>query len=297
VWLQVNMGRRCNQACAHCHVDASPSRTEMMASNTVDAVIGALAANPELTLLDITGGAPELNPHFRRLVQAGRELGRDVMDRCNLTILSEPEQGGLAEFLATHQVHVVASLPCYLQDNVDKQRGHRVFERSIAGLRMLNALGYGAGGALKLDLVYNPVGTHLPPTQAGLEAAYKDQLSNVHGVVFDQLLTITNMPIARFLADLRRQGRVASYRQLLLEAFNPATLDGLMCRQLISVGWTGQLYDCDFNQMLEIAVPGSRRTIFELGATADWQGDAIAVGAHCFGCTAGAGSSCGGALA
>lgn len=295
-WLQVNLGRKCNQACRHCHVDASPTRTEMASDAVIDGVLAALEANPAFTLLDITGGAPELHPRFRELVVKARAMGREVIDRCNLTILLEPGHEDLAAFLAEHGVHVVSSLPCYLQDNVDKQRGKGVFDRSIEGIRRLNALGYGTGGDRVLDLVYNPVGAHLPPGQPGLEADYKRRLLDDHGLVFDALLTITNMPIARFLTDLRRQGRDAEYQQLLLESFNPATLEGLMCRHLISVGWDGRLFDCDFNQMLDMPVPGPRRTIHDLADGAGWAGQPIATAAHCFGCTAGAGSSCGGAL-
>lgn len=295
-WLQVNLGRRCNQTCRHCHVDAGPTRTERLSDAGVDAVLRVLEANPALTQLDLTGGAPELHPQFRRLVREARALGRDVLDRCNLTILSEPGQGDLVDFLADQGVEVVSSLPCYSAANVDRQRGDGVFERSIDGLRRLNARGYGRGDGLTLDLVYNPVGAHLPPDQAGLQADYKRRLFDDFGVVFDRLLTITNMPIARFLGDLRRQGAAESYQQLLLESFNPSTVDGLMCRHLISVGWDGRLFDCDFNQMLGLPAPGSARTIFDLGETAAWQRRAIATGPHCFGCTAGAGSSCGGAL-
>ena len=293
-WLQVNLGRKCNQACRHCHVDAGPTRTEMASDAVIDAVLAALEANPSLTLLDLTGGAPELHPRFRELVVGARALGREVIDRCNLTILLEPGQADLAVFLAQQQVHVVSSLPCYLQDNVDRQRGRGVFDRSIEGLRRLNALGYGRGGGLLLDLVYNPVGAHLPPAQASLEADYKRRLMDDHGVAFDSLLTITNMPIARFLADLRRQGEAEAYQRRLLEAFNPGTVDGLMCRHLLSVDWQGQLYDCDFNQMLDLEVGhGAPRTIFEWDAAALGQ-RRIVTGRHCFGCTAGAGSSCGG---
>ncbi len=295
-WMQVNLGRRCNQACRHCHVDASPTRTEMASDAVMDAILAALEANPALQLLDITGGAPELHPRFRELVAKARAMGRAVIDRCNLTILSEPGQEDLADFLARHGVHVVSSMPCYLADNVDKQRGKGVYDRSIAGLRQLNALGYGKGAGLVLDLVYNPGGAHLPPGQAGLEADYKRRLWDDHGLVFDQLLTITNMPIARFLTDLQRQDRAAAYQQLLESSFNPGTVEGLMCRHLVSVGWDGRLFDCDFNQMLELPVPGAARTLFELGESADWAGQPIATAAHCFGCTAGAGSSCGGAL-
>lgn len=296
-WLQLNLGRRCNQTCAHCHVDASPFRTEQMDEQTVHAAIALLQADPHLRTLDLTGGAPELHPRFRALVQAARAAGREVIDRCNLTILSEPGQEDLAAFLAAQQVHVIASLPCYLEANVDRQRGRGVFERSIAGLQALNALGYGTDPALRLDLVYNPTGAHLPPSQAALRADYARRLGEEHGVVFNELLTITNMPIARFLGDLRRQGKVESYQELLVQAFNPGTVEGLMCRHLISVGYDGRLYDCDFHQMVGLASGGPARTLAELVEVASWQGRPVVTAPHCFGCTAGAGSSCGGALA
>ncbi len=295
-WLQVNLGRRCNQACRHCHVDASPARTEMMAEHHIDAVINVLENNPALALLDITGGAPELHPSFRRLVRAGRALGREVIDRCNLTILQEPGQEDLADFLAEQEVHVVSSLPCYLEDNVDKQRGKGVFTRSIAALQALNARGYGQGTGRVLDLVYNPVGAHLPPPQAALAADYTARLA-AHGIRFDSLLTITNMPIARFARDLEKKGELGRYTALLAQAFNPATVPGLMCRHLVSVGWDGRLFDCDFNQMLALAPPaGVPATLDDFGPAGAWAGQPIATGPHCFGCTAGAGSSCGGAL-
>jgi radical SAM/Cys-rich protein len=253
--------------------------------------------NPGLQTIDITGGAPELNANFRRIVTASVAAGRDVMDRCNLTILSEPGQDDLGAFLAAHRVHVVASLPCYTGDNVDAQRGKGVFERSILGLRQLNALGYGRpGSGLHLDLVYNPGGAFLPPAQATLQSDYTARLAQDHGVVFNDLLTLANMPIARFARDLARAGKHETYMELLVQAFNPATVEGLMCRHLISVDWQGRLFDCDFNQMLELPEP-SRRTLWTLGEPGDWTGQAVTVGRHCFGCTAGAGSSCGGALA
>ena len=296
-WLQVNLGRKCNQACTHCHVDASPARTEMMDAPTVARVLQILEENPGIGQIDLTGGAPELSPHFREMVLRARSLDRKVIDRCNLTILSEPGQEDLAEFLADNQVEVVASLPCYTQDNVDKQRGKGVFARSIAGLQRLNALGYGKPGTgLQLDLVYNPGGAFLPGPQAGLQADYEQRLMAEHGIVFNQLLTITNMPIKRFARDLARNGKTQEYMDLLLSAFNPATVEGLMCRHLVSVDWQGRIYDCDFNQMLEMAVPGKARTVWELDVGA-LDGAAVAVDDHCFGCTAGAGSSCGGSLA
>jgi radical SAM/Cys-rich protein len=269
-----------------------------MTGETVDQILSVLEANRDFTLLDCTGGAPELNPHFRRLVEGARALDCEVMDRCNLTVLLVRGQEDTAQFLADQQVHVVASLPCYLEENVDKQRGKWVFRQSIEALQRLNDLGYGhPGSGRKLDLVYNPVGAHLPPAQAGLQRDYASHLEARFGVVFNELLTITNMPIARFADDLARKGRTDEYMELLIQNFNPSTVDGLMCRHLISVGWDGVLYDCDFNQMLEIEVPGARRTIWDLGDAKAWEMDPVSVGDHCFGCTAGAGSSCGGALA
>ncbi len=288
------MGKRCNQACRHCHVDAGPTRTEMMEGATIEAVLQLLGKSPELELLDITGGAPELNPGFRRLVAGARALGRRVIDRCNLTVLWEPRQEGTAEFLAEHDVEVVASLPCYTADNVDKQRGRGVFDKSVEALRLLNRLGYGTSRSL--TLVYNPGGAFLPPAQEGLERDYKQRLRTDFGVEFSNLLAIANMPIARFGSDLARQGRHDEYMELLAGAFNPGTVDGLMCRHLLSVGWDGALYDCDFNQMLDLPVPGPQATIFDIDDIDDWQGRPVVVGTHCFGCTAGAGSSCGGAL-
>jgi radical SAM/Cys-rich protein len=297
-WLQINVGKRCNQACHHCHVDAGPKRTEQMTAATADRVIELMESGAGLDLVDITGGAPELNPQFRRLVRAARALSLAVIDRCNLTILSEPGQEDLAEFLAQQQVDIVASLPCYSQSNVDGQRGGGVFERSIAGLLQLNALGYGQGeGRLKLDLVYNPTGPFLPPDQSALEADYKTQLSERFGICFDSLITITNMPIARFRNDLERSGALESYSALLLESFNPATVDGLMCRSLVSVGWDGRLSDCDFNQMLDMPLSeGSARTIWDLDDLSSLSGRSITTAEHCLGCTAGAGSSCAGSL-
>jgi len=296
--LQVNVGKRCNQACHHCHVEAGPKRTERMPAEVADRVLAVLARNPQIAVVDVTGGAPELNPHFRRIVAEARRLGRRVIDRCNLTVLLEPGQEDLAAFLAAHQIDVVASLPCYGQENVDRQRGAGVFERSIAALRRLNRLGYGRpGSALRLDLVYNPVGAFLPPPQATLEADYRAHLRDDFGVEFHRLLTITNMPIKRFAEQLDRLGQTAAYQGLLVNHFNPDTLPDLMCRTLVSVGWDGRLYDCDFNQMLELPLAAPARTIFDLDDLATLAGAPIATASHCFGCTAGAGSSCGGALA
>ena len=296
--LQVNLGKRCNQACHHCHVDAGPKRTEMMTREVVEKVVELIAGNPALALVDITGGAPELNPSFRFLAGESRRLGRRVIDRCNLTVLGEAGQEDLAEFLARHEVEIVASLPCYGPENVDKQRGHGVFARSVAALRRLNALGYGAAGSpLRLDLVYNPVGAFLPPAQARLESDYRERLGGDLGIVFHHLLTITNMPINRFADDLARSGQAEAYMGLLVNHFNPATVPGLMCRSLLSVGYDGRLYDCDFNQMLELPRDSGPRTLSEIESLASVRGAAIATGPHCFGCTAGAGSSCGGSLA
>ena len=295
--LQINVGKLCNQACLHCHVDAGPKRTEIMTEAVAERLLELLEATPSIMQVDITGGAPELNPNFRRLVGRSRELGRAVIDRCNLTVLFERGCEDLGEFLAAHRVQVVASLPCYTAGNVDAQRGRGVFDKSIRALRELNALGYGkAGSSLELNLVYNPLGGSLPPEQGRLEADYKRQLRDGFGIEFNRLFTITNMPISRFRSDLERSGKLPGYMKLLDEHFNPATVPGLMCRSLVSVGWDGTLYDCDFNQMLEIGLGGRRRTVWDFQDFSGLTGEGIATAAHCFGCTAGAGSSCGGAL-
>ena len=294
--LQVNLGYRCNQSCLHCHVDAGPKRSEVMSADTVEAVLAFLRRGGATTL-DLTGGAPELNPGFRRLVREARALEIDVLDRCNLTILMEPDQEDLAGFLADHGVQVVASLPCYLEENVDGQRGKGVFEASIQGLKRLNALGYGMEGTeLRLDLVYNPLGPSLPPPQESLEADYKRILQERYGVGFDRLLTLTNMPIRRFGSMLQSQGRFGEYLDLLKSVHQEGNLDAVMCRTLVSVDWRGYLYDCDFNQMLDLPLDDGRRLhIAELTA-GELKGRPILVGEHCWGCTAGQGSSCGGAL-
>jgi len=298
--LQVNVGKLCNQACHHCHVDAGPRRTEVMTPETAERVKALAEASPALRTIDITGGAPELNPSFRDLVRhfrRSRGLDLKIIDRCNLTVLAEPGQEDLAGFLATHRVHVVASLPCYSEGNVDRQRGQGVFRTSIEALRSLNRLGYGRpGSGLELDLVYNPGGPSLPPPQQALEADYKERLDEDFGVVFNRLLTLTNMPISRFAQDLRRNGRFEEYLALLASSFNAATVEAVMCRDLVSVGWDGTVYDCDFNQMLEIPAGHRGRTIWDVQSLDELTGEPIAVGSHCFGCTAGAGSSCGGAL-
>jgi len=296
--LQVNVGRLCDLACHHCHVEAGPKRTEIMEEPTARRVLELLERNPALHTLDLTGGAPELNPHFRSLVREARELGRQVIDRCNLTVLFQPGQEDTAEFLAAHAVKVVASLPCYTRENVDAQRGKAVFARSIEALQHLNTLGYGRpGSGLALDLVYNPLGASLPPAQAELEATYKAELRELFGIEFDALATITNMPIKRFAHTLEREGRSEAYMALLVNHFNAATVDALMCRTLLSVAWDGSLHDCDFNQMLELPLGSGPRTLWDVADLGELAGAPIATDAHCFGCTAGSGSSCGGALA
>lgn len=295
--LQINVGKLCNQVCTHCHVDAGQKRTEIMTAETANQVLNLLANTPSIELVDFTGGAPELNPAFRSMVTRSRSLGRRVMDRCNLTVLFANGQEDLAEFFKDNCVEVVASLPCYSRENVDKQRGSGVFDKSIDALRRLNSLGYGLeGSGLRLDLVYNPGDAFLPPSQKKLEAHYKEELWRQFGIVFNCLYTMTNMPIKRWKEYLDRTGQMGYYRELLVNAFNPLTVDSLMCRTLISVGWDGQLSDCDFNQMLEIPVEGHRRTIWDIESFEEFNGGLIATGMHCFGCTAGSGSSCGGSL-
>lgn len=295
--LQVNLGYRCNQACVHCHVNAGPKRTEEMDRGVIDEVIAFLSASGVKTL-DITGGAPELNPHFRDLVRAACGLGVHVIDRCNLTILEEPGQDGLAEFLAGARVEVTASLPCYLEDNVDAQRGKGVFAASLRGLRRLNAQGYGqAGTGLALNLVYNPQGPHLPPPQAALEADYRERLAREHGIVFNALYALANMPIERFARTLCARGEYQGYMALLRAAHREENLETVMCRTLLSVDWRGHVYDCDFNQMLGIPLPnGGRPARLRDLIGRGLAGRPIAVAGHCYGCTAGQGSSCGGAL-
>lgn len=296
--LQVNLGYRCNLSCTHCHVNAGPSRTEMMDPHTIETVLRVLETHA-MSTLDLTGGAPELHPQFRELVIAARGLGVEVIDRCNLTILDEPEQEDLAQFLAQQKVKVVASLPCYSQKNVDAQRGKGVFERSIAGLHQLNAVGFGMpDSTLTLDLVYNPGGAFLPPAQEKLQADYKQRLLADFGIHFHQLLTLTNMPISRFGSMLLSKGLFDEYMQLLRENYSAANLPGLMCRTTVSVDWRGFLYDCDFNQMLDLpmqSVAGGQRHVRDL-LQQSLAGEAIVVADHCYGCTAGQGSSCGGAL-
>jgi radical SAM/Cys-rich protein len=301
--LQVNLGYRCNQTCQHCHVNASPTRTEMM-DGAIAGLVMEVVRTRRIRVLDLTGGAPELNPHFRNIVAAARAASVRVIDRCNLTVLSEPGQEGLDEFLAQQQVEVVASLPCYSKDNVDAQRGHGVFERSIDGLQRLNKLGYGKDDSgLVLNLVYNPLGPYLPPCQSDLERDYRRILGERFDVVFNKLFTLANMPIQRFGSMLISKGQFAAYMQLLRDAHRPENLDGVMCRSLISVDWQGHLYDCDFNQMLGLPLGGKSPTsprchLRDLLRDDDREFNRaiIAVADHCYGCTAGQGSSCGGAL-
>jgi radical SAM/Cys-rich protein len=295
--LQINVGYRCNQSCFHCHVNAGPNRTEEMTADVADIVLEFLARR-RIGTLDITGGAPELNANFRRLVREARALGAKVMDRCNLTILEQPGQEDLAEFLAVNRVEVVASMPCYLQDNVDNQRGKGVFGGSIRGLRKLNAAGFGRCPALVLNLVYNPQGPSLPPPQVSLEADYKRVLSEQYGIVFNKLYVLANMPIQRFGSTLITKNEFDGYLRLLQDAHLDANLDGVMCRSLISVDWRGFVYDCDFNQMLDMPLTRGAHERLHLSDLLDddLQGNPIRTAGHCFGCTAGQGSSCGGAL-
>ncbi len=297
--LQVNVGRLCNLTCMHCHVNAGPKRKEIMTRETIDRIIDWLAKT-EIAMVDLTGGAPEMIPDFRYFVQRTKALEppRHVIDRCNLTILVEPGYEDLPEFLAAHQVEIIASMPCYSAANVDAQRGEGVFDGSIAALQLLNSLGYGVDVNLPLHLVYNPVGAFLPRPQADLEADFKRELAANFGIVFNNLYTITNLPIGRFAAYLRHNNNLEEYMELLIAAFNPATIDGLMCRNTISVGWRGEVYDCDFNQQLGMQWENSDESGLFL-----WDVDPdkidnreIMTGEHCFGCTAGAGSSCGGAI-
>jgi radical SAM/Cys-rich protein len=295
--LQVNLGYRCNQSCVHCHVNAGPTRSEMMDAATARCVIDYLRAG-SVDTVDFTGGAPELNEHFRSLVQASYALGLRIVDRCNLTVLEEPGQEDLAEFLAAHNVEIVASLPCYLEHNVEQQRGKQVFAKSIRALHRLNALGYAMpGSGLILNLMYNPLGATLPPPQQQLEADYRRELAACYGVAFNHLYTLVNMPIARFGSTLISKGQFDRYLALLRGAFRSENLNEVMCRTLISVDWQGYVYDCDFNQMLGLPLTrgGVRQHLRDL-TDLSLAGESIAVADHCYGCTAGQGSSCGGAL-
>lgn len=293
--LQINLGKLCNQACNHCHVDAGPKRTEIMSWSTAQRIID-WAEKFHIESVDITGGAPEMNPCFPTVVDRLLSLGASVTVRCNLTILLEPGYSYLPEWYSEREIRLACSLPCYTKDNVDTQRGNGVFTKSIQALRKLNELGYGQSDNLVLDLVYNPGGAFLPPNQSELEVHYKQRLSDEFGVAFNRLLTITNLPISRFAHFLKRSGQQESYQKLLVDSFNASTVEALMCRHLISVDWQGKIFDCDFNQMLKLPYAGSPKQYLwevDLNEVSDRP---IAVGAHCFGCTAGAGSSCGGAL-
>lgn len=292
--LQVNLGYRCNLACSHCHVAAGPKRIENMNRTTVDAVLDFLGRT-RIRVLDLTGGAPEMNPHFRYLVASATRLGIHIIDRCNLTILEEPGHEDLTDFLAAHQVEITASLPCYLEDNVDRQRGRGVFQQSITALRKLNRLGYGQGGKRKLNLVFNPQGPELPPPQAELESAYKRHLQERFGICFDRLYAFTNLPIGRFARSLERECKLQAYGSLLRASFDPANLEGLMCRTTLNVDWQGYVYDCDFNQLVNLPLGGCRIHLSQLDPER-LEDAPIAVADHCYGCAAAQGSSCGGAL-
>lgn len=296
--LQVNVGKYCNQACHHCHVEAGPLKTEIMEESTARRIVELLGASPGVRVLDITGGAPELNANFRLMAGEARAMGRSVIDRCNLTVFFEPGQEDLGEFLRDHAITVVASMPCYSKENVDAQRGNGVFEKSIRGLRLLNELGYGREDtSLTLDLVYNPLGAFLPPPEASLEAEFKVRLAEDFGIAFNRLYTITNMPIRRFLWDLERSGKLEEYMALLVGNFNAASARGIMCRSLLSIDWRGEIYDCDFNQMLDLPAGRRARTIWDIQSLDAFDQGDIASANHCYGCTAGAGSSCTGAIA
>lgn len=299
--LQINVGKRCNQACQHCHVDAGPTRTEAMARPTAERLMAVLARSPRVETVDLTGGAPELNPNFVFLVEQARALGRRVIVRCNLTVLFTAGMEDLPVFYRRQQVDLVCSLPCYTAENVDRQRGDGVFAQSIEALRRVNGVGFGLPGSpLRLDLVYNPLGPFLPPAQAALEARYRDELRQQFGVEFHRLLTMTNMPISRFADQLRRAGEYDRYLGVLVNHFNPATVEKLMCRSLVSAGWDGVFYDCDFNQMLALPIAsngcGMPRTCWDVDDLGQLEQRPILTDPHCFGCTAGAGSGCSGAL-
>jgi radical SAM/Cys-rich protein len=298
--LQVNVGKLCNLVCVHCHVNAGPKRKEIMARETIDRIIDWLATT-DIAIVDLTGGAPEMIPDFRYFIEQVKSLQpeRHIIDRCNLTILLEPGYDDLPQFLATYKVEIIASMPCYSAENVNAQRGEGVFEGSIAALQLLNSLGYGIDPDLPLHLIYNPVGASLPPAQAELEADYKRELKTHFGIVFNNLYALTNLPIGRFASYLRHNNKLDEYMELLIQAFNPATINGLMCRNTISVGWRGEVYDCDFNQQLGMQCHGNggSKPLFLWDIDPDsLEHREIMTGDHCFGCTAGAGSSCGGAI-
>lgn len=296
--VQVNVGKLCNQACHHCHVEAGPKRTEIMTEATASRILELLARSPGVDTVDFTGGAPELNPSFRELVAGARRAGKHLIVRCNLTVLFEPGLEDIPNLYREHGVNLVCSLPCYTADNVDRQRGRGVFDRSIEALQMLGELGYG-NGELALDLVYNPLGAFLPPSQPELEAKYREELGRLFGLRFRRLLTLANLPVKRFAEQLARSGEHERYMGLLVSHFNATTVPGLMCRSMASVAWDGALHDCDFHQMEEIPLrrEGAAQTLWSIGSFADLDDTAVATASHCYGCTAGAGSSCGGALA
>ena len=294
--LQINLGKLCNLACHHCHVDAGPKRTEIMTWETMEKIL-KWAGPAKIDKVDLTGGAPEMIPHFREFCTELIKLGIEITSRCNITVLYEPGQEDLAQWYAENRIRLVCSLPCYTEDNVDAQRGKGVFDKSISGLQLLNSKGYGIEPHLKLDLVYNPGGAFLPPAQQDLEQEYREMLGDNFGITFSNLLAITNIPINRFAHALKRDGEIDSYQNLLVENFNPSTVDQLMCRHLINLDWEGRVFDCDFNQMLDIPLSGKeQRFLWDLEIDRI-DGESIATNRHCFGCTAGAGSSCGGILA
>ncbi|MBI4625531.1 MAG: arsenosugar biosynthesis radical SAM protein ArsS [Verrucomicrobia bacterium] len=297
--LQINVGKLCNLTCIHCHVNAGPRRKEIMTRETVDRIL-AWQADARLPIVDLTGGAPEMIPDFRYFVERLRAIDAEgtIIDRCNLTILLESGHEDLADFLAAHRVEIIASMPCYSPENVNAQRGEGVFDASITALQRLNAIGYGIDPNLPLYLVFNPNGAKLPPAQAELEADYKRELRAHFGIEFNRLYTITNLPVSRFASWLRHNGKFEGYMDLLVEAFNPATIEGLMCRDTVNVSWLGEVFDCDFNQMMKFPLGGVERApryLWDIDPE-QLEGEAIATGDHCFGCTAGAGSSCGGAI-
>lgn len=296
--LQINIGKFCNLACHHCHVEAGPLRTERMDEKTAQRLIHLIETSKDIKTVDLTGGAPELNPHFRSIVVAARQAAKEVIVRCNITVLFEPGQEKTAEFFKLYNLNVVASLPCYSKKNVEQQRGKGVFDKSIEGLKILNQLGYGKPDTgLVLDLVYNPVGAFLPPGQALLEEDYKKELKELFNIEFNNLFTITNMPIKRFMNDLLRQNKYESYMELLVNNFNAQSVDEVMCRSLISVSHDGELFDCDFNQMLDLKLGNKKRTIWDIETFDSFsEGENINIANHCYACTAGAGSSCGGSL-
>jgi len=290
--FQINVGLYCNQACSHCHVESSPKRKEVMSLDIADQCLSVLSNSPSISIVDLTGGAPELCPQFRHLVEGSVKLGKKVIDRCNLTALLEPGQEDTAEFLADRGVHVIASLPCYSAKNVNLQRGKGVFQRSISALHMLNDLGYGQEGSkLQLDLVYNPLGAFLPPDEADLQIKYKEELREVFGIEFNSLFTMTNMPIKRFADFLVRRGEMASYMELLVRNFNPSNVDNLMCRNLLSINYDGAIFDCDFNQQLALPLRSDSKTIFDIKSCDDLLDAPINTDNHCYGCAAGKGSS------